>query len=181
MKKLFIGCAGLMGLLMLVALISVAVMSPSYEIMRTRQVPGTPEAAYAIVADLHSWPDWTAWNAVKDPSCVWNWKGPSAVAGSTMSWKGDPDGNGEGRLTLTECLPGERVAYDVVFHDVNGGTTPAQGSITFTAVGEKTQVAWMMKGEVSGVAKLIKPIQLTLVGGAFDEGLKGLELQLQHK
>jgi hypothetical protein len=175
MKKLLIGCFGLVALLTIGAIIGVVMMPNKFKVQRTHQVSGTPEEAYAVVANLHTWPDWTSWSREKDASCVWDWTGPESGAGAVMSWKGDV--HKEGVLTLTHCVPGKEVAYDVVFIE-DGAETTSQASLTFQAVGDKTEVVWTMSGDMAGIWKLMIPVMDILIGPMFDEGLQGLDKQL---
>lgn len=177
MKKVLIGCFGLISLLVIATAAYLFMASPHYEVTRSNQVSGTPEEAYAVAANLHTWPDWTYWSREADPSCVWDWTGPESGEGATMSWKGDA--HGEGRVTLTTCVPGQQVSYDLAFINEDGSELPSAATMTFKALGDKTEVVWTMSGEMSGIWKIMVPLMDGAVGPMFEQGLEGLDGQLK--
>lgn len=75
MKKLLIGCLGLIVVLVLVVVGAIMMMDSTVVVERSKTVSGTPDEVYAVISDLHTWPDWTAWSKEADPDCTWDFQG----------------------------------------------------------------------------------------------------------
>ena len=112
MKKLLFGCLGLIVVLILAAVIGIMSLPSTVVVERSRTVNATPEEVYAVVSDLHTWPDWTFWSKEADPDCTWDFQGETGD-GASMAWEGPI--HGKGKLTLKNCVPGQQVEYDMVF------------------------------------------------------------------
>ena len=90
------------GILLVILLVIFAIISaflPSrYEVERERMVDASASEVFAVLSDLSTWPDWTAWNVERDPEAVFEYDGEGE--GSVMTWDGPA--LGLGRLELTE-------------------------------------------------------------------------------
>ena len=71
------------------------------------------DAVFAKIDDLHQWADWSPWEG-RDPQMKKEFSGASAGVGSMYHWVGN-DKVGEGRMTITEAQPGERVVILLEF------------------------------------------------------------------
>lgn len=172
MKKLLLGCLALIVVVILGAIGFVASMDSEFAVTRTATIHKTPDQVYSIVSDLHTWPDWTAWDRETDPTCVWTFEGPDAGEGASMSWKGDV--HGEGSLTIGTCVPGKEINYTLTFQE-EGGETVSHGKFTMIEAEDGTAAVWVMSGEMTGALKLLIPLMDTMVGPMFEVGLVGLE------
>lgn len=174
MKKLLFGCLGLIVVLVLVAVGAVMTMDGHVEVERSKQISASPDEVYALVSDLHTWPDWTAWDKEGDPDCTWEFTGERGD-GASMDWDGPK--HGQGKLTLKNCVAGERIEYDLAF--LEGEEEMATvGRMELTPSGDGTTVRWVMVADLEGVGKLFGLVMDSMVGPMFDEGLDGLEEQL---
>jgi uncharacterized protein YndB with AHSA1/START domain len=174
MKKVLFGCLGLVVVLVLVAVVSVMLMDGHVEVERTKQVSASPDEVYAVVSDLHTWPEWTAWSKEADPECTWDFEGEKGD-GASMAWDGPV--HGEGKLTLKNCIAGELVEYDLAFMEGDEEMSTV-GRIELSLAGDNTTVRWVMVAELEGVGKLLGPLMDSMVGVMFDEGLNGLKDKL---
>jgi len=91
----------------------VATRPSSYRVSRAQAIAAPPSSVYALVADFHQWDKWSPW-AKLDPAMKTTYGGPVAVAGSSYAWSGN-DKVGEGRMTIVEAKPGERVRIRLEF------------------------------------------------------------------
>lgn len=101
------------------------------------------------VNDFHKWDAWSPW-AKLDPNAKVAFEGPPEGTGTIMTWAGNKK-VGEGKMTLTESEPGDRVKIKVDF------VKPFKGSVDsnfgFKPEGGQTQVTWTMTGHHNFVAK----------------------------
>jgi len=176
MKKILIGCGALLCLCFVLLIGTYVSLPATFEVSRTKLVAGTPAEVFAVAADLHTWPDWTVWSRDGDPSAVWDWTGPPATVGSSMSWKGDVHGTGS--LTIESVEENKSMGYVLVFTE-EGTDIPSHGVLRFRASGGNTQVDWVMSGDLEGPWRLAGPFMDGLVGGMFDAGLGGLDAHMK--
>jgi len=52
-------------------------MDSHYEAQRSQDTAARPNEVYAVVADLHTWPEWITWSKAADPDCTWEFSGES--------------------------------------------------------------------------------------------------------
>ncbi len=176
MKKFLIGCLGLVVVLVIAAVVAIITLPSEFSVSREKTVSGSPEAAYAIVGNLHDWPEWTFWSRAGDPTATWDFSGEAAQPGHTMKWQGETWG--EGKIVFTECVPHEVLDYELTFYQGGDGET-STGSIRFTPSGDNTDVLWTMEGEMSGPGKLAGLFIDSLIGPMFETSLDGLERELK--
>jgi hypothetical protein len=174
MKKLLIGCLGLFFVLVLLAGGVVVLMDGHIEVERSAEVSATPSEVYAVVADLHTWPDWTYWSKAADPECTWDFN-DQIGDGASMAWEGPT--HGKGKLVLKNCAPGKGVEYDLTFY-AGEAEMPSLGRIELTPAGDKTRVRWVMISDLEGLGKLFLPFMDGQVGVMFESGLTGLKTRL---
>ena len=136
-KKALLVFAGVVVLLLIVG----AVMRSKWHVEQSASVEASPAAVYAIVADLRTWRDWSAWNKQVDPGATWTYAGPPTGAGSSMTWKGEK--LGQGTLSLREGDPQKGMRFDIELV----GQGHAEGTFSFAADGTKTKVTWMTEGD----------------------------------
>lgn len=100
---------------------------------------------HSYVADLRTWPTWTAWRAEEYPDCVWTFEGPPAGEGMAYSWDG-PD-LGKGRLAITAASLAEGIEFDLWFEDE---PDPVHGAIRYADTEGGVRVTWELRGHLPG-------------------------------
>ena len=175
-KKLLIVGGSLVCVFVLLMLGALALVSPEWEITRTRLIAAPQARIHATVADLHGWPEWTAWSREADPDAVWSFEGAPAGQGAIMRWSGPRFG--QGHLTITKAeLSG--IEYEMVMES-NGGMT-VLGEISYRPVEGGTEVSWHDRGDLgwNPLLRVLKPVFETTMGGAFEKGLEGLAERIE--
>ena len=86
------------------------------------------------------------------------------------AWQGNKD-VGEGRMTITESRPGERILINLEFFKPFAATNTAEFS--FKPAGDSTAVTWTMTGQNNFLSKAICLFvnMDSMVGGMFEQGL----------
>lgn len=159
--------------LVLVFIIVVASRPADFRYERSTTIAAPPSAVFPHLNDLHKWQAWSPW-AKKDPDAKTTFEGPQEGVGSAMSWAGDSN-VGEGKMTITESKPNERVQYRLDFLKPFTGTNMAE--FTFTPEGNGTKVVWSMSGKNNFFSKafgLFVDCE-KMIGDDFEQGLRDLK------
>jgi hypothetical protein len=98
------------------------------------------------------------------------YQGAPAGPGAVYAWAGNHE-VGEGRMTITESLPHERIRIALEFLKPFAATNTAE--FTFEPKGDRTVVTWSMAGTNDFVAKAIGLVidMDQMIGGMFEQGL----------
>jgi len=154
-------------------LVVVALQPAQFRVTRTATIAGPPQAVFPHVNELRKWDAWSPW-AKLDPNAKNSFEGPSAGAGAVMAWAGNKQ-VGEGRMTITESRPNERVVFRLEFYKPMAGTCDAE--FTFKAEGSQTVVSWTMTGKNNFMAKAVGLFMNCekMVGGQFEQGLAAMK------
>src|SRR5215217_6975217 len=109
LKFTLIGLAAIL----LVFLVTVALQPSGFRIVRSAIFDAPPSAVFEQVNDLRHWNEWSPW-ARLDPNAGYTFSGPAAGAGARLAWVGNKQ-VGEGRMTITDSRPEERVIMRLEF------------------------------------------------------------------
>ena len=162
--------------IILVGLVAVLVLggyllSPKFTVTRGTTVAAPAEKVYALIADPREWKRWTVWNA-RDPAMQVTYSGPPTGAGAGWAWQSKTEGDGKMRFTAAE--PNRRLAYDLYFPDFD---TTSTGALELANDGAKTQVTWIMNGDMGGnpLFRWMALLGDKMVGPDFEAGLTNLK------
>jgi len=157
----------------IVFLIVVALRPSDFRISRSASVAAPPAVVFEQVNDLHKWNTWSPW-ARMDPNAKNTFDGPPAGVGASFTWAGNSK-VGEGRMTIMETQPVERVRIKLEFFKPFVATNAVE--FTFVPEGERTTVTWTMSGTNSFVGKAITLVMNCekMVGGQFEQGFANLK------
>lgn len=157
----------------------VALQPSSYRIERTAIVVAPPSAVFAEVNDFHNWEAWSPW-AKLDPNAKVTFEGPSSGEGAVFRWAGNEE-IGEGKMTLTESKPDEKVQIRVDFFKPWSGTN--SNEFLLKPDGPRTVVTWASFGEQGFVGKLICLFMnpQKMIGEPLEKGLAKLKTVTEAK
>jgi hypothetical protein len=163
-----------LGLLALVAILFVLVATrpAEFRIERSVVVGASPQAIFSLLDDFRRWPEWSPYDK-GDPSAQKSYAGPPSGAGSSFHYVSKKFG--EGRMTVTESRPYERVALRGEFIKPFRNTTEIEFKLTRT--GDGVSVTWAMAGRNNWIFKAFSLIANmdTMVGKEFEKGLVDLK------
>ncbi len=156
----------------LVFVIVVALQPADFTVSRSLAVAAPPELAFAQVNNFRKWAVWNPWGKL-DPAMKQSYSGAESGVGAVYAWAGNNQ-VGEGRMTLVESVPNERIRIDLEFFKPFAATNTAQ--FTFKPEGDKTVVTWSMSGKNNFMAKAIGLVMSMdkMIGGMFEKGLADL-------
>ncbi len=149
-------------------------LDKEWEVKRHLTIKANKQAIHSVVADLRTWPDWTAWSRERDPECEFIYSGAEFGEGMRYSWNGEDVG--KGHLTLTSASLEEGVTFDLTFGVTDGEGDLAQGKFEYEEKDGETLVTWTFFGEIDGVmGGWFALFMDTLAGAEFEKGLLGLQ------
>lgn len=147
-----------------------AFLPNEYEIERELVIPAEVEVLYDTIADLTTWPAWSAWNREIDPDASWLFEGKSGV-GNVMQWDG-PE-LGQGRLEIVAANSPKLVTYVLTMPD---GSLASRGSFELVDEGSATRVRWIQSGDLPGLRmRWVGLFFDDWLGTQFEASLKGLK------
>lgn len=160
-------------------LVVVAMQPADFRIERSATMRAPAPAAFAQVNDFQKWQAWSPWENV-DPALKRQYEGPTAGTGAVYAWQGNKD-VGEGRMTITDSKPAERVRIKLEFFKPFAATNTAEFS--FKPAGpESTAVTWTMTGQNNFLSKAICMFvnMDKMVGGMFEQGLTQMKTVVER-
>lgn len=167
LKRILTGLAGLLVLLLVIGLF----LPSTWRVERSVTIKASPDRIAPMIADLHQWKNWAAWNNEMDPTMVTTYEGPEAGVGATMRWRGDE--MGFGTLVIRAVEPG-RIEYDMTMEEQQ---TPAHGQFLLVAEGDATRLTWIDEGDMGWFipGRYFRPMLESMLGEHFDIGLGKLK------
>ncbi len=97
-----------------IAILAIAGTRPAaYHVERSVVTTASPERAYALINDLHRFPDWSPWQKL-DPAMKIDFAGPQQGVGAKYHWLGNKQ-VGEGRMTITDSEAPSHVGMKLEF------------------------------------------------------------------
>jgi hypothetical protein len=179
LKWILLGLGGVI----VVFLVIVALQPADFKIERTATMRAPAPAAFAQVNDFQNWQAWSPWEKV-DPALKRSYDGPKAGNGAIYAWQGNKD-VGEGRMTITESRPGERVRIKLEFFKPFAAVNDTVFTFKPSAGGasEGTAVTWTMSGRNTFVSKaMCLFIDMDrMVGGMFEQGLAQMKTVVERR
>ena len=167
-RKILFGVAAVLAVLALY----VDSRPSEFRVQRTAVVPAPPAAVYARLVDFARWADWSPWEKL-DPAMKRTLTGAPGSVGHAYAWAGN-DAVGEGRMTITGLLPGERVDLRLEFLEPWSATNAT--AFTIEPEGAGSRVTWSMSGTSGFVAKAMGLFMDmdAMIGKDFEAGLRSL-------
>lgn len=169
LKKLLLA----VGMVLAAFAVFIATRPASYRVSRSKAIAAPPLSVYPLVADFHQWEKWSPW-AKLDPAMKTTYAGPAAAVGSSYAWSGN-DKVGEGRMTIVEAKPGERLRLRLEFLKPFASTNSTEFS--FAPKGGGTETSWTMEGHNDFLGKAFSVFMDMdkMIGNDFEKGLAQLK------
>ena len=158
--------AGLIGSILLAALIYLACQKGRFRVHRSLEIDATVEAAFDAVLDLKSWPLWSPW-LMHEPDTHLDYSEKINAEGGHYSWDGKVIG--AGRITHLEIRPGRAIHQQMElrrpFKLVN------QVDWEFEKVGARTLVTWEMHGKMPLLWRFMAKRMESMIARDYELGL----------
>jgi uncharacterized protein YndB with AHSA1/START domain len=164
-------CIGFVAIVVILAIV-IALQPSAFRITRSSAFDAPPGAVFEQVNNFHNWNEWSPWARI-DPNARYTFTGPEVGPGSSLAWAGNNQ-VGEGRMTITDSRPDERVVMKLEFLKPFTATHAAE--FTFTPEGEQTRMTWSMSGKNNFLGKTMSLVMNCekMIGGQFEQGFANL-------
>lgn len=172
MKKVLIGGLGVVVVAVIGLVVVVSTQPDTTTVVRSATMPGTPEDAFAVVADLGQFSKWSPWDK-RDPNIEVVLSEQTAAVGSTYEWSGNEE-VGSGKMTITALEPPRVVVQELRFIEPFEST--AQVRFLVEPVEEGSTVSWEMTTQNDFMAKAMGLMMDmdAMIGADFEAGLEAL-------
>ena len=173
MKKILLSIVAILFVFVVVVMILASFKPDEMRVTRSAKIAASPAAVFEHVNNFHKWEAWSPW-AKKDPNAKNTFEGPEAGEGAIFSWDGNSE-VGEGKMTLVESYPSERIRIRLDF--VRPFVNTSDVEFEFKPVAEGTEVIWSMAGASQFMCKVMSVFMDMdkAVGGDFEAGLANLK------
>ena len=147
--KILIGVAGVLAVFVAV----VATRPSAYHVDRKLEVVAPADLVFGVLNDLHRFAGvlvlfGSSWEE-HDPDMQKTFEGPAAGVGQSYAWSGK--GVGQGKMTIEESVPGQRVGIKLEF--VRPMKSTATCALTLTGTPTGSLVTWSMDGDHNFIGK----------------------------
>jgi uncharacterized protein YndB with AHSA1/START domain len=166
--------------LMIVAFVVLVALQPGeFRVSRSVTMAAPPSAPFEQVNDFHKWKDWSPWDQL-DPNMKRTFDGPPAGKGATYAWAGD-DKVGEGKMTILESIPGEKVVIKLEF--IKPFPSESITEFAFKPEGGGTAVTWTMSGKNNFLSKAFTLFMNmdAMIGPDFEKGLASIKALVEKQ
>jgi uncharacterized protein YndB with AHSA1/START domain len=167
------GIAAAFIVIVVVLVVIIATRPTDFRVTRRTTIAASPAVVFALVNDFHEWAKWSPWDKM-DPSMERTFDGSPSGVNAVYAWTGNSK-VGEGRMTILESKPAERIRIELAFIKPFKATNTAE--FTFKSDGNKTAVEWSMSGKHNFIMKAICLVMDMdkMVGGDFEKGLAAMK------
>ncbi|MBK8012311.1 MAG: SRPBCC family protein [Deltaproteobacteria bacterium] len=176
LKKVILVVLGLVALFA----VFVATRPAEFTIERTRVIEVPAATAFEYLRDFHNFAAWSPWDKL-DSQMKRTFEGAERGVGAQYAWVGN-DQVGEGRMTIIDEKPGERI--DIKLEFLKPWPATSQATYLLTAQSpQSVEVTWRMTGHNDFMGKLMSVMMDMdeMVGGDFERGLEALGGQLKTR
>ena len=159
--------------LIIVFLIVAALRPAHFRISRSASIAAPSFIVFEHINNLRKWNTWSPW-ARMDPNAKNTFEGPPAGIGASFAWAGNSK-VGEGRMTITESQPTDRVLIRLEFFKPFVATHAVE--FTLKPEGDQIAVTWTMTGRNSFVGKIMTLLMNCdkMIGRQYEQGFVNLK------
>lgn len=170
LKKILLGFVAIVAAILVFA----AFQPNEFKVERRATIAAPAAAVFPHVNEFKKWQAWSPWEKL-DPAMKRTFGGPEGGQGATYAWVGNSD-VGEGKMTITESRPNEKVQIKLEF--IKPIESTSDTVFAFAPEGKGTAVTWTMSGKNNYVGKLFCLFMNMdkMVGGDFEKGLAALKV-----
>ena len=163
-----------------IAFVTIVLLQPDeFRVSRSATMTATPAAAFEQVNDFHNWDKWSPW-AKLDPAMKQTYEGSPSGKGAIYTWTGN-DQVGEGKMTILESQPNERILIQLEFMRPFASTNMTE--FTFKPDGTSTVATWTMSGKNNFMSKAMHLVMNMdkMIGPDFEKGLADIKKTVEKK
>jgi Polyketide cyclase / dehydrase and lipid transport len=175
LKKILVAVVCVIAVLTLI----ISLQPSAYRVQRSASIAAPPSEIFTLINDFHNWDSWSPW-AHLDPAMKKTINGPRSGIGANYMWSGN-DEVGEGRMSITESQPYERIRIRLEFIKPFAAVNATEFNLR--PEGSGSAVDWTMTGENDFIGKAFSLFMNTdkMIGADFEKGLSRLKSVAERK
>jgi hypothetical protein len=152
----------------------------AYHVERSTTIHAPAELAYATIADLKSFGEWSPWDK-RDPNMKRTYSAVTSGVGASYNWEGNKE-VGKGKMTITEAKPPTQVRERLEFFEPFASVADVGFDVVPAGAGE-VKATWSMDGHNGFVMKAMGVFTNMdkMIGKDFDDGLANLKRVVEAK
>lgn len=173
MKNVLLGLGGVVGVLVLGFVVTVAMQPETTHVERSIAVAATPADVFPFANNFDNWLKWSPWQDI-DPAQKVTFSESHEGQGAWYEWQGNDD-VGHGRMTIRESVAPTKIVEDL--HFIAPFEATAVVTLSFAAEGDGTKVTWAYDGQndfMGKAAGLFMDMD-AMLGADFEKGLGKLK------
>ena len=153
------------------AVIAMLAFDKNYHFEKSIVINAPKEKVWQHTGSLKAYHVWDPFSKA-DKNVKMTYSGSTGEVGDSYHWKGNSN-VGEGKQTVTEIIPNEKMVTKLQFIEPWEGFATA--SFTLTPEGNTTKVTWTMDNELTPMMKPMKPMMDMQMDKMFEQGLGDLK------
>ncbi len=170
LKKLLATLGGVVVLLLVIPVL----LSSKMHVIRSIEIQSPAATVHTYLANLNDYPKWNPFSE-NDPTATNQINGTGV--GSFLAWKGNQ--TGEGKMTITQIQPNERIQLKLEFHTPMAGEALIEWT-TEPVDANRTRMIWTMDQDLPYFQRYFGLFMNGMIGKTFDKGLNSLKKQLER-
>jgi uncharacterized protein YndB with AHSA1/START domain len=167
-------------LILIVSLSLIAFFLPKkVYVERTTVINASPGSVYSLLVNLKTYDSWMTWNQI-DPHMKKQYGDTTEGRGAWYKWQSDNANVGNGKLTIIEAIPSQKVITLLEFE----GSDAAVGGWELKDKASATEVKWHMDADMGNnpVARWMGILVIDkMIGDEFNKGLVNLKKLAEGK
>lgn len=165
----------IIGILILIVvvygIIAILAFDKNYHYEKSIVINAPKEQVWQHTGSLKAYNVWDPFSKA-DKNVKMTYSGTSGEVGDSYHWLGNKD-VGEGKQTVTEIVPNEKMVTQLQFIKPWEGF--AKATFTLTPEGNSTKVTWTIDNELTPMMKPMKPMMDMQMEKMFEQGLGDLK------
>ena len=168
-----------LAVVVILLIVFVAGQPDEFKLVRETKISVPREKIFPHVNDLRAWEAWSPW-AKLDPNAKATFEGANSGEGAAFAWSGNSE-VGEGKMTITEAKPNERIVMRLDFLQPMQATN--ETVFEFAPEGNGTRMTWTMTGHNNFIGRAICTFVNMdgMVGGMFEKGMANINEIVKSK
>jgi hypothetical protein len=170
--------------IMVIATVTLAVMSPKSHLERSVIINAQPASVYEELVSFKNFNSWSPWYKI-DPNMKQSFEGPPSGVGAKMSWDSENPEVGKGSQWIMDVEENKRVKSGMNFGGMDGNFI---AEFILEPAPEGTKVTWTYDGDVSNTSvanaamgKFFGAFMDSMLGPSLEQGLEGLKKKIESK
>ncbi len=154
-------------------------MEATWQIQRSQYIAAPPADVFAVVCNLHTWPQWLAWGSPDTAAIEYEYTGRGWGRGATQSWHNEAK---MGQREITEFTPGQRMQYVQTTGAVEGPQANMQGFFSIVPENNGSRLQWTLSGQTGSnpVDKLLMYLYRSRIIESMGRSLNNLAQRFAH-